>query len=73
MAAAYLDFEKPIAELEAKLQEWEQLSENSKFDTSEEIDALRKKIENGNAESVILQPELLNRASVADLNKKSEG
>lgn len=46
MAAAYLDFEKPVAELEAKLQEWEQLSENSKFDTGEEIEALRKKIDN---------------------------
>ena len=39
----------------------------------EAVRLLLKKIENGNAESVILQPELLNRASVADLNKKSEG
>lgn len=31
---------------------------------------LLKKMENGNAESVIMQPELLTRASVADLNKK---
>ena len=45
MAAAYLDFEKPVAELEEKLQEWEQLSANSKFDTGEEIEALRKKID----------------------------
>ena len=45
MAAAYLDFEKPVAELEAKLQEWEQLSETSRIDAAEEIEALRKKIE----------------------------
>ena len=34
----------------------------------EAVQVLLKKIGNGNAESVILQPELLNRASVADLN-----
>lgn len=45
MAATYLDFEKPVAELEAKIQEWEQLSANSKFDAAEEIEALRKKID----------------------------
>ncbi len=38
----------------------------------EAVQLLLKKIENGNAESVILQPELLNRSSVADLNKKGE-
>ena len=36
----------------------------------EAVRLLLKKIENGNAESVILQPELLSRASVADLNIK---
>ena len=36
----------------------------------EAVRLLLKKMENGNAESVILQPELLNRSSVADLNKK---
>ena len=45
MAAVYLDFEKPIADLEAKLQELEQFSAASKFDATEEIEALRKKIE----------------------------
>lgn len=45
MAAIYLDFEKPIADLEEKLQELEQFSAASKFDASEEIDALRKKID----------------------------
>lgn len=45
MAAAYLDFEKPIADLEAKLQELEQFSAASKFDATEEIEALRKKID----------------------------
>ena len=45
MAAAYLEFEKPIAELEAKLQELEQFSAASKFDATEEIEALRKKID----------------------------
>ena len=38
----------------------------------EAVRLLLKKIEKGNADSVILQPELLNRASVADLNKKCE-
>ena len=37
----------------------------------EAVRVLLKKMENGNAESVVLQPELLNRASVADLNKKA--
>lgn len=45
MAAAYLDFEKPITDLEAKLQELEQFSAASKFDATEEIEALRKKID----------------------------
>ena len=36
----------------------------------EAVRVLLKKMENGNAESIILQPELLNRSSVADLNKK---
>ena len=36
----------------------------------EAVRLLLKKMENGNAESIILQPELLNRSSVADLNKK---
>ncbi|MBQ9772625.1 MAG: acetyl-CoA carboxylase carboxyltransferase subunit alpha [Lentisphaeria bacterium] len=45
MAAAYLDFEKPVAELEAKLQELEQLSAVNKFDVTEGIEALRKKID----------------------------
>ena len=37
----------------------------------EAVRLLLKKMENGHAESVVLQPELLKRASVADLNKRA--
>ena len=44
MATHYLDFEKPIADLEAKIDELSLLSDTSgDFDT--EIEALRKKAE----------------------------
>lgn len=45
MATVTLEFEKPIAELEAKLAEWEALTSSSKMDASEEIAALKNKIE----------------------------
>ncbi|OGV50677.1 MAG: acetyl-CoA carboxylase carboxyltransferase subunit alpha [Lentisphaerae bacterium GWF2_52_8] len=45
MANVVLDFEKPIAELEAKLAEWEKLSTTSKLDVSEEIKRLHEKVE----------------------------
>ncbi len=44
MTPVSLDFEKPIAELEAKLVEWESLSHSSNMDVSSEISALREKI-----------------------------
>ncbi|UZR93080.1 acetyl-CoA carboxylase carboxyltransferase subunit alpha [Chondrinema litorale] len=39
-----LDFEKPIAELEAKLQEMEAMAENNDVDIKEAIDSLEQKI-----------------------------
>ena len=45
MANVILDFEKPIAELEEKLQEWENLSSANNLDADSELDALRKKLE----------------------------
>ena len=45
MSAVTLDFEKPIADMEAKLAEWEALTCSSKMDVSEEIAALKTKIE----------------------------
>ena len=45
MPVVTLEFEKPIAELEAKLAEWESLTSSSHIDASEEIAALKSKIE----------------------------
>lgn len=45
MAEVILEFEKPIAELEAKLAEWKSLSTSNKVDMSEEIAMLTKKVE----------------------------
>ncbi len=45
MSVVTLEFEKPIAELEAKLAEWESLSSSSPIDTTDEINALKGKIE----------------------------
>ncbi len=45
MPVVTLEFEKPIAELEAKLTEWESLTSSSHIDASEEIAALKTKIE----------------------------
>lgn len=44
MADIALEFEKPIIELEKKLQEWEKLSESSDIDVTEELESLRKKL-----------------------------
>ena len=45
MSVVTLEFEKPIAELEAKLAEWESLSSSSNIDSSDEVNALKAKIE----------------------------
>ena len=45
MSIVNLEFEKPIAELEAKLAEWESLSSSSHIDAAVEIKALKVKIE----------------------------
>lgn len=45
MANVILDFEKPIAELEAKLAEWESLSASSNMNVDSELVALRRKID----------------------------
>lgn len=45
MAQIILDFEKPVAVLEEKLREWEKLSSENRLGAENEIDALRKKIE----------------------------
>lgn len=45
MSVVTLEFEKPIAELEAKLAEWESLSSSSHIDSSDEVNALKAKIE----------------------------
>ncbi len=39
-----LEFEKPIADLEAKIQEWENLSKSNSVDMTEEIASLKEKI-----------------------------
>ncbi|QSH42440.1 acetyl-CoA carboxylase carboxyltransferase subunit alpha [Lentisphaerota bacterium ZTH] len=44
MAENCLDFEKPIVDLEKKLEEWQKLSESSNIDVHEEVDALTKKL-----------------------------
>ena len=41
----YLDFEKPISELETKLEELRKLSEDGKLDFSEEISILETKVQ----------------------------
>ena len=43
MKTTFLDFEQPIAELEAKLEELRVVHEDSTLDNSEEIARLRKK------------------------------
>ena len=45
MASVTLDFEKPIEELDAKLAEWERLSETSNIDMSNELESLKQKIQ----------------------------
>ena len=45
MAEIVLEFEKPIAELEAKLAEWESLSSSSNMCVNDELNALKRKIE----------------------------
>jgi acetyl-CoA carboxylase carboxyl transferase subunit alpha len=45
MAEISLEFEKPIAELEEKLAEWEELSNSSNMDVEDEIVNLKKKLE----------------------------
>lgn len=45
MTNVVLDFEKPIAELESKLLEWEQLSTTSNMEAEDELAAMRKKVE----------------------------
>ncbi len=45
MADIVLEFEKPIAELEAKLAEWESLSSSNHMSVDDELNALKKKIE----------------------------
>ena len=45
MANVTLDFEKPIEELDAKLAEWERLSETSNIDMSNELESLKQKIQ----------------------------
>ncbi len=45
MANAVLEFEKPIAELENKLAEWETLSASSNINVGDEMSLLRKKLE----------------------------
>jgi acetyl-CoA carboxylase carboxyl transferase subunit alpha len=43
MAVSFLDFEQPIAELEAKIEELGHITSDSKVNISEEIDRLQKK------------------------------
>lgn len=45
MNPEYLDFEQPIAELEYKLNELKQFSEQSKVDISDEVERLKTKLE----------------------------
>lgn len=45
MAETVLEFEKPIAALEAKLSEWERLSADSNLNVDEELAALKRKLE----------------------------
>ena len=41
----YLDFEQPIAELEVKIQELEQVGSGAELGIDEEIDTLRERLE----------------------------
>jgi acetyl-CoA carboxylase carboxyl transferase subunit alpha len=43
--ATHLEFEKPIVELEKKLQEWVVLSKTSEIDVKDEVKVLRKKLD----------------------------
>jgi len=43
MKLTFLDFEQPIAELEAKIEELSEVQGDSSLDISEEIERLRKK------------------------------
>jgi acetyl-CoA carboxylase carboxyl transferase subunit alpha len=43
--ATHLEFEKPIVELEKKLQEWVALSKTSEIDVKDEVKVLRKKLD----------------------------
>ncbi|UDQ97676.1 acetyl-CoA carboxylase carboxyltransferase subunit alpha [Lentisphaerota bacterium WC36G] len=45
MADITLEFEKPIVELEKKLEEWKNLSQSNNIDASDEITALSEKLE----------------------------
>lgn len=45
MNATTLDFEKPIAELELKIAEWEKLSSKNEMDVTDELNMLKKKID----------------------------
>jgi len=45
MNTTTLDFEKPVADLEAKLADWEKLSSENEMDVTNEVAMLRKKIE----------------------------
>ena len=45
MNTTTLDFEKPVADLETKLVEWEKLSSDNEMDVTDELKMLRKKIE----------------------------
>ena len=45
MADITLEFEKPIVELEKKLQEWKKLSQSNNIDAGKEITALSEKLE----------------------------
>ncbi len=45
MAEIVLEFEQPIAELEAKLAEWESLSSSNNMSVDDELNALKRKIE----------------------------
>ncbi len=45
MKTTFLDFEQPIAELEAKIEELRYVQDDSAVDISEEIDRLKKKVQ----------------------------
>ncbi len=45
MAEIVLDFEKPVVELERKIQEWQALNANNNLDVSDELEMLKKKLD----------------------------